>query len=223
MNAGAADVGFVGYTGPVMESKSNEAPKAGEASERKSMMPVVAGVGVLAAIIAAIALWPRSDAADAAGGKGKDKGAAASSDRAGKSGDPSGSGKQGGVAARAYDSPSAPGQSGKINPAIRLPNLGMAPEGAVPAEPEKPPVFANKAEEIKWYEARLVRANQTLESRQKFVDRLPATKERVAAGPDPQRQLEVFEGRKKIVEENLAKAQADVAEIQRKLEELRGS
>jgi hypothetical protein len=205
-----------------MESKSNEAPKAAEASERKSMMPVVAGVGVLAAIIAAIALWPRSDATDA-GGKGKDKAAASSSDKGGKSGDGAGNEKAGGVAARAYDNPNAPGQSGKVNPAIRLPNLGMAPEGAGPPEPETPPTFANKAEEIAWYEARLARATQTLESRQKFADRLPATKDRVASGPDPQRQLEVFEGRKKIVEENLAKAQADVAEIERKLKELRGS
>lgn len=186
-------------------------------------MPVVAGIGVLAAIIAAIALWPRSDATDASG-KGKDKGAASASNKGGKDGDGAGgAGKGGGVAARAYDSPSASGNSGKINPAVRLPNLGMAPEGAIPPEPEKPPVFANVAEEIKWYEARLDRANQTLESRKKFLDRLPATKERVAAGPDPQRQLEVFEGRKKIVEENHAKAQADVVEIERKLKELRGS
>lgn len=184
-------------------------------------MPVVAGIGVLAAIIAAIALWPKSDAADT-GGKGKGKPGASASANAGDADGKGGSGKGGGVAARTYDNPSAPGNSGKINPAVRLPNLGMAPEGAVPAEPEKPPVFANTAEEIKWYEARLERANQTLESRKKFLDRLPATKERVAAGPDPQRQLEVFEGRKKIVEENYAKAQSDVLEIERKLKELRG-
>lgn len=222
---GAAVAGLE-YTARVMESKSTEpgaaaaTPASGQ-NERKSMMPVVAGVGVVLAVIAAIALWPKSEAEDAAGRKRAKAGAAAKGEDG--EGAVAASGKGGGVAARSYDEPKASGGSGKINPAIRLPNVGMAPEGgAAPAEDDKPPAFANTAEEIAWYEKRLVRANKALEARKKFYDRLPEVRERLAAGPDPQRQLETFEGRKKIVEENYAKAQADVAEIEVKLKALRG-
>jgi hypothetical protein len=186
------------------------------------MMPVVAGIGAVLAVILAIALWPKSDDADA---KGRKRAKADSAAKAGADGDGKSalSGQAAGVAARTYDEPSAPGRGGKINPAVRLPQLGMAPEGAgAPAPDDTPPAFANVAEEIAWYEARLKRATANLESRKKFYDRLPEVRERIAKGPDPQRQLEVFEGRKKIVEDNYSKAQADVAEIERKLKQLRG-
>lgn len=189
------------------------------------MMPVVAGVGVVLAVIAAIALWPKSEDA---GGDAKKRAKPGASARAGD-GEGGGGGAGGpggaGVAARAYDNPNAPGGSGRINPAVKLPNVGMAPEGAggTPQKDEPPATFASKAEEIAWYEGRLERANKNLEARKKFYDRLPAVRERVAAGPDPQRQLETFEGRKKVVEENYAKAQADVIEVEKKLKELRGS
>jgi hypothetical protein len=184
------------------------------------MMPVVAGVGAVLAVILAIAMWPKADDAESKGRKRTKAGAAT---KAGDDDDSALSGQAAGVAARTYDEPSAAGRSGKINPAIRLPSVGMAPEGAgAPAPDDTPPVFENVAQEIAWYEARLVRATKALESRKKFYDRLPEVRERIAKGPDPQRQLEVFEGRKKVVEENYARAQADVAEIERKLKQLRG-
>lgn len=186
-------------------------------------MPVLVGLGALLALIAVIALWPDSDADDAKAAKRAKAGAGSKA----QEGDDDGSlaaGQAAGVAARTYDEPSAPGRSGRMNPAIRLPSVGMAPPegGASPPADDKPPVFENVAQEIAWYEARLERANKTLESRKKFFDRLPEVRDRIAKGPDPQRQLEVFEGRKKIVEDNYTKAQADVAEIERKLKELRG-
>lgn len=184
-------------------------------------MPVVAGIGALLAVILAFALWPKGD--EEAQGKGRKRAKGDASAKAGDDDRSALSGQAAGVAARTYDQPSAPGGSGKLNPAIRLPTLGMAPEGAAaPPVDDTPPTFANTAEEIAWYEARLKRATTNLESRKKFYDRLPEVRERIAKGPDPQRQLEVFEGRKKIVESNYAKAQADVAEIERKLKQLRG-
>jgi hypothetical protein len=187
------------------------------------MMPIIGGVGVVIALIAAIALWPKSDAEGEAGKKRAKAGASAKNGDGEAEGGASGKGGAG-VAARTYDNPSAPGGSGRLNPAVRLPNFGMAPEGAAgPPEDDTPPSFANTAEEIAWYEGRLVRATKNLEARKTFYDRLPAVRERIAAGPDPQRQLETFEGRKKIVEENYAKAQAKVLEIETKLKELRGS
>lgn len=185
------------------------------------MMPLVAGVGVLLAVIAAILMWPKG-APDA--GERKRATAAGASDRAGKGADgvDGRNGQAAGVAARTNDEPSAPGGGGRMNPAVRLPNVGMAPEGGGAPKDDTPPAFANVAEEIAWYEGRLGRAAKTLEARKKFYDRLPDVRARVAAGPDPQRQLEAFEGRKKIVEDNYAKAQADVIEIEGKLKSLRG-
>jgi hypothetical protein len=173
------------------------------------MMPVVAGIGAVLAVILAIALWPKADDGD---GKGRKRAKAESSAKSGADGDGKSalSGQAAGVAARTYDEPSAPGRGGKVNPA------------GAPVPDDTPPAFANVAEEIAWYEARLKRATANLESRKKFYERLPEVRERIAKGPDPQRQLEVFEGRKKIVEDNYTKAQADVAEIERKLKQLRG-
>ena len=122
------------------------------------MMPVVAGIGAVLAVILAIALWPKSDDGE---GKGRKRAKGDTSARSGAEGDGKSalSGQAAGVAARTYDEPSAPGRGGKINPAVRLPQLGMAPEGAgAPAPDDTPPTFANVAEEIAWYEARLKRA-----------------------------------------------------------------
>lgn len=192
-------------------------------NERRSMMPIIGGVGVVIALIAAIALWPKSEADEADGKKRAKAGASAKGENGDGAVAASGKGGGAGVAARAYDDPNAPGGSGRINPAVRLPNLGMAPEGGggTPVD-DTPPAFANKAEEIAWYEGRLERASKTLEARKKFYDRLPSVRDRISSGPDPQRQLETFEGRKKIVEENYAKAQAAVLEIETKLKALRG-
>lgn len=182
------------------------------------MMPVIAGLGALLAVILAIVMWP-SDEKGSGAGKNAKTGAAA-----GEAGDGSvtAAGRAAGVAPRTYDEPSQRSGSGKINPAIRLAEVGLAPAGSVPAEDDTPPVFASTAEEIAWYEVRLERARKKLDARKKFADRLPAARERAANGPEPQRQLEVYEGRKKIVDNNYARAQSEVIEIERKLKELRG-
>lgn len=125
---------------------------------------------------------------------------------------------KGGVQSRPYDP--AEGPKSRLNPAIKLPNVGMAP--APPPTPEEPPEFSNTAEEIAWYEKKLAGAIKIRDARKKFVERLPKVKERIEAGPNPEEGLASFEGRKKIVEDNYASAQKDVEEIEAKLAELRG-
>lgn len=169
------------------------------------------------AIVVAIIAWPRSDSADAGS---KRKGNAASRAEDDKGTVASAKGRAGGVAPRAYDEATPPSRSGRINPAVRLPALGMAPDPA--PQDDAPPVFKSTAEEIAWYENKLDLAEKALADRKTFYDRLPGMRERIEKGPDPARNLQTFEGRKKIVEENYAKAQAEVLEIERKLKELRG-
>jgi hypothetical protein len=201
-----------------MESKSSvPVQSSSDESARRKNTPIVVGAVDLAAVVVAIAAWPRSKGAE----DGEKRKGNAASRAAGEPGGTAASRKGGGVAARSYDEPTQARASGRINPAVRLPPVGMAP----PSEPQKdegPPTFANKAEEIAWYEKQLVLAQKRLEDRKTFYDRLPGTRERIEKGPDPVRALETFEGRKKVVEENYAKAQAEVAAIERKLSELKG-
>ncbi len=179
------------------------------------MMPVVIGGAVILLVFALIAFWP-GKSPDKEGDAAK-KGTVADADgeRSGRGG-----GGKGGVQARDYDEPNAPERPGKRNPAVRLPNVGMAPEAPAPKD-DKPPVFASKAEEIAWYERKLVQAQEVLDARQKFAERLPKVRAKIEQAPNAEQQLQAFEQRKKIVEDNYAKAQADVAEIEKKLAQLR--
>ena len=179
------------------------------------MLPVVIGGAAILAVFALIAFWPgKSPTSGTEGGK-KTAAAGVDGELEGRGGG------KGGVQAREYDEPSAPERPGRRNPAVRLPNVGMAPE-APAAKDDTPPVFASKAEEIAWYERKLAQAQDVLEARQKFAERLPKVKEKIEQAPNAEKQLEAFEQRKKIVEDNYAKAQADVAELEKKLTDLRG-
>src|SRR5262245_47098835 len=93
------------YTAAVMESKP-------ESSRR--MMPILVGVGLVAAVLAIIALWPGDEK-----GRGDKRGASAA-ERAGRSaGAIAAAGEgEGGVKARDYDEPSA-ARTGARNPAIK--------------------------------------------------------------------------------------------------------
>ncbi|MBK6918333.1 MAG: hypothetical protein IPH07_13135 [Deltaproteobacteria bacterium] len=198
------------------KSVSSAGPAANESSRRTG--PIIAGAAVVIAIVVAIIAWPRSD--DSQTGA-KRKGNAASRADDDKGTVAAAKGPAGGVAPRAYDEATPPSRSGRINPAVRLPSLGMAPD-TTPRD-EGPPTFKSTAEEIAWYEKKLEQAEKALEDRKTFYDRLPGMRERIEKGPDPARNLQTFEGRKKIVEENYAKAQADVLALERKLAELRGA
>ena len=182
----------------------------------KSMLPVLIGGAAILAVFALIAFWPGKS--PTSGTDADKKGAASGQDGERKS---RGGVAEGGVQARDYDEPSAPERPGRRNPAVRLPNVGMSPEAPAPKD-DTPPVFASKAEEIAWYERKLEQANEVLSARQKFAERLPKVKEKIQQAPNSEQQLQAFEQRKKIVEDNYAKAQADVADIEKKLAQLRG-
>ena len=201
---------------PVERATATGSGGAAAAENRKSMLPVVIGGAAILAVFALIAFWPGEPTPPGTEGGRKTAAAGAEGERDGR-----GAAGRGGVQARDYDEPSAPERPGRRNPAVRLPNVGMSPEAPAPKD-DTPPVFASKAEEIAWYERKLAQAQEVLEARQKFAERLPKVKEKLEQAPNAEQQLEAFEQRKKIVEDNYAKAQSDVAEIEKKLTDLRG-
>jgi len=129
---------------------------------------------------------------------------------------------RGGIGPRPVDEPSRPPTapaSPRISPAFELEAINMAPSG--PPPDDDPPEFANRTEEIAWYERKLEQALRMRESRKTFADRLPAVRARLEQHEDAETLLVTFERRKKIVEDNYDRAQRKVEEIERKLGELR--
>jgi len=201
------------------ETDTEQGSKKAADEEEQSFLPtVLAGAGILA-VAALLIFWPSDDDAKkgAADGSGKGK-TSASARRGGAEG---AAGRAAGVGARSVDAATTPPKH-RMNPAIKLPaNNGMAP--AMPeAAPKDPPPEATDPEKIAFYEKRLELAVRLRDNRKKFADRLPKTKERIEASPNPAASLATYEQRKKIVEDNYAKAQADVEDIEAKLSELRG-
>ncbi len=200
-----------------------ESAKQDDDSEGGLLPAILVGAGLLAVV--ALLLFSGGDDDETDKGKdGQDKTAAAqgANDRGGAAG---GANTPGGVAARPTDDPSrkvAPG-SARINPAVR-PFEGKGINPIVPKE-EPPPENATTDELIDWYEKKLEVAQRMLESRQTFKDRLPQIQERIENSDSPERdkQLEAFEGRKKLVEKNFESAKKKVEEIEAKLAELRGA
>jgi hypothetical protein len=189
------------------------ATPAGAAEERK-LGPMIAVGGGILALAALIAFWP-SDG-DKPGKKGKkgnlvEAGVAEAGGAAGR----------GGVQAREFDEAKA-ARTSRRNPAVRLPDgMGVSPQGA--PQPEAPPSFASKEEEIAWYEKRLEKAMKARDDRKKFAERLPGVKERIEQSPNfSPEQLEAFKKRETVVKDNLTKAEAEVEKIEKKLAELRG-
>lgn len=197
-------------------TKTNSGTAQPEEKEGGLLPAILAGAGILA-VVGLLVFGPSgkddeddsaksADAAGAVAARGA-KGAAAS---------------RGGIAAREVDDPArrADRSRGKLNPAVKLPPMGMAPE--VPAQSDEPPDFASVEEEIAWYERKLDEAERMLDYRKKFAERLPQVREKLEKGDNPEQQLAAFESRKKQVEENYEKAQARVEEIEAKLSELKG-
>jgi hypothetical protein len=196
-------------------SEDTNPNSSGDAEDKEGgLMPaIVAGAGILA-VVAVLALWPSGDDKAAAG----DNAARASADGAAGAGARAAGAKRGGVQPRDADAADRGVKYGKVNPAVKLPAVGIAP-GVPP--PEEPPDFKNKEQEIAWYEKKLDQAMELRETRKKNVDHLPKVRERIEASDNPQEELATFESREKIVEENYAKAQERVEEIEAKLAELR--
>lgn len=203
------------------DNKSNASGAGDDSSEGGLVPAILAGAGILA-VVGLLVFWPSGDGddkdsmtkdgevAEADGTRARSRAAANGLDARGG----------GGVAARSVDD-ATPGNSaaGRVNPRLLPKSVGMAP--GIP-EDEPPPKFNNVQDEITWYEGRLDTATTQLESRRKNTERLAKIKQTAEGSADPGPALARYEKSKKIVEENLAKAEAKVATIEKKLAELRG-
>lgn len=132
-------------------------------------------------------------------------------------------GGKGGVAARAVDKPSKGDRSQpKLNPRVAnaIVGGGMAPEKSGKDDP--PTSFDSEEDEIVYWEDQLREANRMLEIRERAVEHIPKIEESIRNGNDPENGLIEFERRKKVVHDNLERAQERVEEVETKLEELRG-
>jgi hypothetical protein len=129
-------------------------------------------------------------------------------------------GAVGGVAARQADdaTKTSPAQP-RLNPRIAnaVVTEGMAPS---PTKKPEPTSFASTDEEIAYWEEQLRQANRMLEIRQRAVEHVPSQEEKIRQNGTPE-DLAQFQVRKKVVTDNLEKAEARVAEVEGKLEDLR--
>jgi hypothetical protein len=202
---------------------TTETPKAADENppkdEEQSLLPTVLAFAAILLVAGLLIFWPSDD--DAAK-DGASKSAAAAADGKGADGANGPVGRAAGVGTRQIDAATTPGGRGTRNPAIKM---GPAERGMAPmpeALPKDPPADASVADKIAFYEQRLEQAIRTRDTRQKFVDRLPEVQARVESSTNPQEGMKAFEKRKKIVEDNYAKAQQEVEDIEKKLAALRG-
>lgn len=205
------------------DNNPNASGQGDDSSEGGLVPAILAGAGILA-VVGLLVFWPSGD-----------DDAKASKDKDGKVADGRGKGSRtnkankkthdalgaGGVAARAVDdaTPGSAAVAGKVNPRMLPKSVGMAP--GLPTE-EPPPKFKNVQDEIAWYETKLDTASAQVKARQKNAARLAKMKEKAEDSPDPGTAIARYEKSKKIVEDNLTKAEAKVATIEKKLVELRG-
>lgn len=193
---------------------SNSGDSGAEAKEGSILPAVVAGAGLL--LVAGVLMFGGGDDKPKSGSD-KD-GATASRDNEGDSS----KSKKAGVGGRDVDD--AKGSGGKPKPRVNPRIQEAAVFGSLAEQPpgEKgPPEFDTKEEEIEWWEQRLLAEESQLAMRKKAVDRLPKTREQLQKRYPDNFELE-FERKKAIVESNLEAQQKKVAEVESKLEELRG-
>ena len=189
--------------------------------EEQSLLPTVLAFVAILVVAGLLIFWPSGDDEGKGGG---DKAAnAAKTGAQGEGGADGGpAARAAGVGARQVDAATAPEGKGTRNPAIKLGPTGRGMAPMPEALPKDPPAEAPVADKIAFYEKRLEEAERLRDTRKKFVDRLPDVKARVEASPNPDDAMKAFEKRKAIVEDNYAKAQKDVEDIEKKLAELRG-
>lgn len=175
------------------------------------MLPaLLAGAGIL--LVAGLFIFGGDD--EQAADKTKDqKTATANAQQAGRSG--------GGVAARPTDAPSRTSQpKPKLNPRIAnaIVTEGMAPS---PNKKEEPTSFDSDEDEIAYWEEELRAAEANLDIRQRAAELAPATADKIREKGNPD-EIAQIERRLEVVNDNLEKAKARVAEVEGKLQELRG-
>jgi hypothetical protein len=181
--------------------------------EGGGMLPaLLAGAGIL--IVAGLLIFGgEDDAAERSEAEGKTKSASAQT-KAGSEG------KQG-MATRNVDDPTAPTAQNKpkLNP--RIAN-SIVTGGMAPGKKEEPTSFASVDDEIAYWEDELREANRMLEIRERAVEHIPQIEEAIRNGNDPVNGLKEFETRKKVVQDNLERAQKRVEEVEGKLDKLKG-
>jgi hypothetical protein len=135
-------------------------------------------------------------------------------------------GPKGGVGARNTDEAQDGRPKPRVNPRIeRAIPFGSMAEQAPPGEKE-PPTFADKEEEITYWEKELTNAQDMVEIRKRALQRMDKIRSQIEDGTreaaDKEKALDDFERRKGIVVKNLETAEAELAEIEGKLSKLRG-
>jgi hypothetical protein len=188
-------------------------PKSTSNAEGGGMLPaLLAGAGILA--VAALFIFGGDDDKEAK--QAQDAKAQQAAAQTQKVGSP-----KGGVASRkADDATETSKPKPRLNPRIAdaIVTDGMAP---VPNKRPDPTSFESTEAEIAYWEEALGEANRMLEIRQRASEHVPLQEERIRENGTPE-DLEEFQGRKQVVADNLAKAQARVTEIEAKLARLRG-
>ncbi|MFO7563741.1 MAG: hypothetical protein R6X02_13940 [Enhygromyxa sp.] len=127
----------------------------------------------------------------------------------------------GGVAARPTDDATKLSRpQPRLNPRIAnaIVTEGMAPS---PNKKPEPTSFASTADEIAYWEEELRAAEGNLEIREQAAERAPKSEAKIREHGTAE-DLAQFQKRLEIVNDNLEKAQARVAEVEAKLAELHG-
>lgn len=174
---------------------------------------LLAGAGILA--VAALFIFGGEDDSASDAAQNKDGSAAHTANAQVVGSDP-----KGGVAARQADAANVSGRAKpRLNPRIAdaVVTEGMAP---VPNKKPEPTSFASVEEEIAYWEKELEEANKMLEIRQRAQGHVPR-QEQKARERGSAEEIERFEERKRIVADNLDRAQARVDEVEAKLAALR--
>jgi hypothetical protein len=195
-------------TSPDPKSTPNTAGEGG------GLLPaLLAGAGIL--LVAGLFIFGGDDEQQADGKTKDQKTATADAQKAGRVGG------VGGVGSRPTDGAS---QSSRPKPRLnpRIANAvvteGMAPS---PNKKTEPTTFKSTEDEIAYWEAELRAAETNLDMRERASEMAPATAEKIREKGDPN-EIAQFERRLQVVADNLEKAKARVAEVEGKLEDLRG-
>jgi hypothetical protein len=190
-------------TSPDPKSNPNASGEGG------GMLPaLLAGAGIL--LVAGLFIFGGDD--EKAADKTKDqKTATADAQKAGRAG---------GVGSRQIDDAT---QTSKPKPRLnpRIANAvvteGMAPS---PNKKEEPTSFESTDAEIAYWEEELRAAESNLDIRQRAAEMAPATAEKIREKGNAD-EIAQIERRLEVVNDNLEKAKARVAEVEAKLEALR--
>lgn len=182
-----------------------------QAGEGGGLLPaLLAGAGIL--LVAGLFIFGGDDEKTAS--EAKDQKSANASAHTANGGKP-------GVASRqADDATKTSAPRPKLNPRIAkaVVTEGMAPQ---PSKEPEPTSFESSADEIAYWEGELRTAESMLEMRQRAADYAPKSEDDIRRNGTPE-DLAEFQKRIVVVNDNLEKAKARVAEVEAKLEDLRG-